>query len=176
MNRRALAIGAAALLALAGMAGFAGAADNAGAKPGAKAPAADASTLARGRYLVQVGSCNDCHTDGFAESGGKLPEKDWLLGGKEVGFKGPWGTTYAPNLRLSLSRMTEVQWVRFARELKTRPPMPWYSVNTLGEADARALYRYVRSLGPVGQPAPDYVPPDKEPPSPYLLWPGTPKK
>ena len=54
-------------------------------------PAKDAN--ARGRYLVQIGGCNDCHTPGYAMSGGKVPEKQWLTG-DAVGWNGPWGTTY----------------------------------------------------------------------------------
>ena len=60
---------------------------------------AAASDVERGRYLVQVGGCNDCHTVGYLESGGTVPEPQWLTGGR-VGYKGPWGITYAPNLLL----------------------------------------------------------------------------
>ena len=34
--------------------------------------------LARGKYLIVIGACNDCHTPGYAMSNGKVPEKDWL--------------------------------------------------------------------------------------------------
>lgn len=83
---------AVALLALVSVPPFAGAAEQAAAKTGAKAPATSPSVLARGKYLLYLGSCNDCHTDGFAASDGKLPEKEWLLGGP-LGFNGPWGTS-----------------------------------------------------------------------------------
>jgi mono/diheme cytochrome c family protein len=166
---------AVALLALVSVPPFAGAAEQAAAKTGAKAPATSPSVLARGKYLLYLGSCNDCHTDGFAASDGKLPEKEWLLGGP-LGFNGPWGTTYAPNLRLTLSTLTESQWVKVAKELKTRPPMPWFNLNHWTEPDLRAFYQYVRSLGPVGKPAPEYLPPDKAPPPPFLLWPAPPKR
>ncbi len=42
-----------------------------------------------GRYIFTIGGCNDCHTVGWAESGGKLPEKEWGLG-NPVGYRGPW--------------------------------------------------------------------------------------
>ncbi|SRR6266498_686276 len=32
----------------------------------------------RGRYVVAISGCNDCHTPGFLLNGGKTPEKDWL--------------------------------------------------------------------------------------------------
>ena len=41
----------------------------------AAAPAkADDKSVARGRYIAQIGGCNDCHTAGYAPSGGKVPE------------------------------------------------------------------------------------------------------
>ena len=132
--------------------------------------------IARGRYLLTVGSCNDCHTAGFAPSDGKVPESQWLLGDSVLGFRGPWGTTYAPNLRLTVSRMTEDQWVLFAKNLKTRPPMPWFNLNQWSEGDARAFYRYVRQLGPVGKPVRAALPPEKAPPPPYIQWPQPPAK
>ena len=52
----------------------------------------------RGRYLVVLGGCNDCHTPGYAASGGATPEAQWLLG-DALGYLGPWGTTYPSNLR-----------------------------------------------------------------------------
>ena len=147
------------------------------AKGAADAAKATPAQINRGRYLLVVGNCNDCHTAGFAPSEGKVPEKDWLLGEGKLGLRGPWGTTYATNLRLSLSKMTEEQWVKYARTLKTRPPMPWFNVNQWTPTDLRAFYQYVRQLGPVGTAVPDALPPGKEPPPPYIQWPaGPPKK
>ena len=130
--------------------------------------------VSRGRYLLTVGNCNDCHTAGFAPGEGKVPEKDWLLGDGKLGLVGPWGTTYATNLRLSLSKMTEDQWVKYATTLKTRPPMPWFNLNQWTDPDLRAFYQYVRQLGPVGEPVSAYVPPGKTPPAPHIQWPAPP--
>ena len=41
----------------------------------AAAPTANA-TIERGRYVVEIGGCNDCHTAGYAEAGGKAAEAD----------------------------------------------------------------------------------------------------
>lgn len=130
--------------------------------------------IGRGRYVVEIGGCNDCHTPGYAASGGKVAEKDWLVG-DALGWRGPWGTTYPVNLRLYMKKMTEVQWVQRARSLQTRPPMPWFALNLMTDADLRAVYRYVRHLGPSGKEAPAYVPPDKEPAPPYVQFPAPPK-
>ena len=110
-----------------------------------------------------IGGCNDCHTAGYAPSGGKVPESQWLLG-DALGWHGPWGTTYATNLRLYMQDLTEEQWVKKAKALNARPPMPWFNVRAMTSGDLRAMYRYIRSLGPVGKPAPAYLPPDKTPP------------
>ena len=39
----------------------------------------------RGRYLIQVGGCNDCHTPAYPEKGGKVPEAQWLTGDASAG-------------------------------------------------------------------------------------------
>jgi len=128
----------------------------------------------RGRYLIKIGGCNDCHTAGYAPSGGKVPEEQWLTG-DILGFNGPWGTTYPTNLRLYFQGMTEAEWVKKGRTLSTRPPMPWFNVQAMSSSDLRAMYRYVRSLGPAGKPAPAYLPPDKTAPEPTVKFPAPPK-
>jgi mono/diheme cytochrome c family protein len=137
--------------------------------------ATDMASVERGRYLVQIAGCNDCHTPGYLLSAGKVDEKQWLTG-DSFGWRGPWGTTYAPNLRLRLQDFTEDEWLSYAKHLKKRPPMPWYTVNIMKDQDLKDIYHYVRYMGPAGKPAPDYVPPDKEPPPPYALFPSPPKK
>jgi len=136
----------------------------------------DAKQIERGRYMLTVGSCNDCHTAGFAPSDGKVPEKEWLLGDSGLGFAGPWGTTYATNLRLRLSQMNETQWVAFAKGLKTRPPMPWFNLNQWSDADLRAFYQYVRQLGPTGKPVRAALAPGAKPETATIVWPAPPKQ
>jgi mono/diheme cytochrome c family protein len=136
-----------------------------------RATAAPNATIERGRYVVEIGGCNDCHTKGYAEAGGKAAEADRLKG-DTLGYRGPWGTTYPTNLRLSIGKMTEDDWVKRAKTLETKPPMPWFNIRAMTEADQRALYQYVKSLGQSGTAAPAALPPDKAPPQPYIQWPG----
>lgn len=131
------------------------------------APTPDAALLARGKYLVVIAGCNDCHTSGFAESGGATPEADWLQG-SALGYHGPWGTTYATNLRLKAAEMDEAGWLTYTGQLRTRPLMPDFILRQMHEEDRRAIYRYLRSLGPAGEPAPAYLPPGQTPPLPYF--------
>src|SRR5262245_19212218 len=86
----------------------------------AQQPSVDAKTLERGRYITIITGCNDCHTPGYAETGGATPAEQWLTGGG-LGFRGPWGTTYPTNLRLYFDNLTEDQWVQKAKTLRSRP-------------------------------------------------------
>jgi len=136
----------------------------------AAAPAANA-TIERGRYVVEIGGCNDCHTSGYATNDGKAPETERLKG-DVLGFRGGWGTTYPTNLRLSIGKMTEDAWLKYAKALKTRPPMPWFNVRAMTDADLRALYQYVKSLpGAAGTAAPAFLTPDKAPKPPFVQYP-----
>lgn len=134
----------------------------------------DMQKVERGRYLSMTSGCNDCHTPGYMFKEGNVPEENWLTG-ESFGWRGPWGTTYATNLRLSINKMTEEQWVQYAKTLKSRPPMPWFNLNKMTEEDLKSIYRFIRYLGPAGAPAPAYVPPDQEPTTPFALFPSPPE-
>ncbi|MDD3761669.1 MAG: cytochrome c [Nevskiales bacterium] len=133
------------------------------------APAA-ASThddaVARGRYLVGISGCNDCHTPGYAEQAGAVPESDRLTG-SSVGFQGPWGTSYPTNLRLSTAASTPDAWLQHARS-PMRPPMPWFALRDMSDDDLLAIYAYIRSLGTQGAPAPAAAAPGQAVTTPYI--------
>lgn len=147
------------LLLLAGVSGLAHSAQNAD------------PDIARGRYMVVTGHCNNCHTPGYAEKQGNMPENEWLTG-NTIGYRGPWGTTYPTNLRLFVQNLTEDQWAIYGKNAKSRPPMPWWSLHETTEQDLRAMYKFMKSLGPAGKPAPSFLPPDQEPPAPFITWPA----
>ncbi|WP_207389133.1 c-type cytochrome [Marinobacter halodurans] len=130
-----------------------------------------AELIRHGRYLTQIAGCNDCHTPGYAMSGGNVPDSAWLTG-DSLGWRGPWGTTYPSNLRLTMQSLTEEQWLTLARTTQFRPPMPWFSLRDMSDQDLRAIYQFIRHQGPAGQPAPAYVPPDQEPRGPYVQFPA----
>jgi mono/diheme cytochrome c family protein len=174
---------AAALVALAAISSFAAGPAQAdaptAAQPGhgaKKAPQrpSDKDPVALGRYLVQTTGCNDCHTAGYAMSAGNTPEAQWLTG-DSLGWRGPWGTSYPSNLRLSLARFNEGQWLHYARNLQARPPMPWFGLREMSDTDLLAIYRYVRAAGPAGEPAPAALPPGQMPVGPAIQFPGPPQ-
>src|SRR5438132_8966239 len=127
-----------ALLILAGMTGLALAPWNANSQ--------EREQIERGRYMVLTGHCNNCHTAGYAQREGNVPEKDWLQGSGAQGWRGPWGTTYASNLRINVNAMGEGDWVAYVKNLKTRPPMPWWSIRETSDEDLRAMHAYIKQL------------------------------
>ncbi|HTO47407.1 MAG TPA: c-type cytochrome [Burkholderiales bacterium] len=132
-------------------------------------PAREDSLADHGRYLVKIAGCNDCHTPGYMANAGKVDEKIWLTGDR-LGWSGPWGTTYAVNLRLYMKSLTEAQWLNTARNMKARPPMPWFALEAMSDRDLRAIYEYVKTLGPAGEPAPAYLPPGEAPKGPFVRF------
>ena len=134
----------------------------------ADGPQRDAVAL--GRHLVRIAGCNDCHSPGYMQNAGNTPESTWLTGDR-LGWQGPWGTTYAINLRLFFAGMSEAQWLKHARTMQPRPPMPWFNVRAMTDAELRGIYRYIRAAGPAGEPAPAYVPPGQPVEGPVARFP-----
>jgi len=169
MNQIAIALPLIALAACQPNVGESAAATPSAAVPRATAPAlpSDADLLAQGEYLVKIAGCNDCHTPGYMQAAGEVPKDQWLVG-NTLGFHGPWGTTFAVNLRMKAAEMDEAGWIKYTGELHTRPMMPDFAVRAMRESDRVAIYRFIRSLGPVGEPAPAYLPPGQAPTAPYF--------
>lgn len=65
-------------------------------------------------------------------------------------------------------------WKAFAKNLKTRPPMPYWAINAMTDNDLEALWTYVHSLGPAGEPAPAALPPGVAPKGPAVMFPAPP--
>ena len=133
--------------------------------------AAENPTLARGRYGLVTGQCNNCHTANYALQKGRLPEAEWLKGGR-IGNVGSWGTTYATNLRIKVAALSEEQWVAYIQKLKAKPPMPWWGLRETDVQDLRAMYQFIKALGAPGEPAPGALPPGTKPAPPYTEWPA----
>ena len=134
------------------------------------AESSESPHISRGRYLVKIAGCNDCHTPGYTQSAGAIPEAQWLIGDK-TGWQGPWGTTYPINLRQFMQGMTKAQWLEIARQ-PTRPPMPWFALRDMSDEDLAALYDFIRSLGAAGPAAPAYVAPGQAVSTPVILMPS----
>jgi mono/diheme cytochrome c family protein len=153
-----LLFAAAAALVLATMASVAGAASK--------------RVIERGKYLVTLGGCLDCHTPGYFF--GK-PDMARYLGGSDVGFEIPGlGVFVAPNLTpdadTGLGKWTEEEIVTAlqtgkrpdGRELA--PIMPWRAFANLTKSDARAIAVYLKNLKPVSHKVPGPFGPDEKVP------------
>jgi mono/diheme cytochrome c family protein len=138
----------------------------------AQAPHVTAATPEQaGAYLLIVGSCHDCHTPNWVESGGKT-SKDSLMTGRALGFKGTWGVDYSKNLRTIVQREDADKWVH---TLKTADdgdgalPMPWHNMALMSDEDLRAMWKYIYSLGPAqGERIPRGVKAGKTPTGEYI--------
>ncbi len=137
---------------------------------GVAAPHASANVdplVERGRYLVAFGSCNDCHTSGWRNSDGTIPVSRWMTG-TNLGYRGPWGTSYPANVRLEFQTISENDWLFMVNSRGGHWPMVWHDLRFLKVDDQRAIYRFIKHLGPRGSQTPADVSPDIEPKTPYI--------
>ncbi len=125
-------------------------------------------SVERGKQISIVGGCHDCHTAKYLESNGQI-DPALALKGTDLGWQGPWGTTYALNLRITVADMSENEFVKFAQELVTRPPMPYFNIHAIDESDVRSLYQYIKSLGDPGDQAPEAIGPGETVETPFII-------
>lgn len=125
------------------------------------------SPVEAGRYLVMVAGCNDCHTPGWLFAPGKIPESEWLTG-VSIGWNGPWGTSYARNLRRSVAKYTAAQWIQLIKSGTLLPPMPADNLKGMSDEDFQSIYAYIKSLGLKGEEPPANLPPGAKPVTPYI--------
>ena len=114
-------------------------------------------SVEKGRFLIKKLGCNDCHTGGYLQSKGNIPENKWLTG-DTIGWRGPLGTSYGLNLRLLFDNLKEEEWVEMAKTLTSKPPMPHTIINAMNNEDLKAVYWFIRYLGPNGKPVPAFEP------------------
>ena len=93
-----------------------------------------------------------------------------LVNGDLTAWLGPWGVSYTANLTpdkaTGLGGWTAEQFIKTVRTGKhlgvgrpLSPPMPWYNLASLSDADLKAIFAYLRSLKPISNPVPPPVPP-----------------
>jgi mono/diheme cytochrome c family protein len=107
--------------------------------------------VARGAYLARAGNCMLCHT----ERGGAS-----YAGGRPLAT--PFGTVYASNITpdaaTGIGTWSAAHFRRALHEGRSRdgrllyPVFPYTHMTRVSEADADALFDYLRSLPPVARP------------------------
>lgn len=123
---------------------------------------AEDAQVQRGRYLVTLGSCSDCHTPGYFLG---RADTSRFLGGSDVGLGVPGlgvflGRNLTPDNETGLGSWTQDEIVTAittgmrpdGRLLS--PAMPWRALAQLTKADAFAIAAYLKSLPPVSHAVP----------------------
>ena len=88
-------------------------------------------------------------------------------------YSGPWGVSYAfnltPEMNTGLGIWTEemfVKTIRTGRHMGVsrpiNPPMPWPAYRNATDEDLKAVYAFLRTIKPIVNHVPDYLPPDED--------------
>lgn len=147
------------------------------------ASAADgADPVARGKYLVEIMTCHECHTPGILI--GKRREPD--LSGSEVGYSIPglgvyYGANLTPDVETGIGSWSEDDIVKALRTGE-RPDgrilsavMPVNAFKHLTDDDAYAIAKYLKSLPPARNKVPGPFGPSETPTSFYYAFTVPPK-
>jgi mono/diheme cytochrome c family protein len=136
-----------------------------------------AGRIARGKYLVTISACHDCHSP-KADARMNLDESRLLSGRPATSappvqntseirasldltaWAGPWGNSYAANLTPDPEtglggRYTEELFIRTIRTGRKpegeqlAPPMPWMVYRHMTDEDLKSIFAYLQTLKPV---------------------------
>jgi mono/diheme cytochrome c family protein len=130
---------------------------------------ADDAQIARGKYLVTISGCSDCHTPGALLGS---PDMKRYLGGSDVGFAIPGagvfvGENLTPDKETGLGSWTDAQIIAAIRTGKTpegrqlSPVMPYPALSHLPDADAEAIVAFLKSLPAVSNKVKNFGPTEK---------------
>lgn len=138
------------------------------------------SQVERGKYLVGITGCHDCHSPKMP--GTMKPVPDLILSGRPqttkvpsgapgevhasedfTAFTGAWGSTVASNLTPDLGtglgmRYTEAKFIQAMRTGKKpegiaiMPPMPVDVYVNMKDDDLKAIYAYLKTIKPIRNP------------------------
>jgi cytochrome c553 len=142
----------------------------------AQAPAPSESMVERGRYLVGITGCHDCHSPKIA---GMKPDPERLLSGRPsttklpskaegevhasedlTAWTGGWGQSVASNLTPDPAtglgmRYNEAKFIQTMRTgkkpegVQLLPPMPTDVYQNMKDEDLKAIYAYLRTIKPI---------------------------
>jgi mono/diheme cytochrome c family protein len=115
---------------------------------------ADDAAVSRGKYLVTITGCSDCHTPGALIG---QPDMARYLGGSDTGFVIPgagiyYGENLTPDKDTGLGGWSSEQIVAALRTGKTpegrtlSPVMPYPAFANMPDADAQAIAAFLKSL------------------------------
>jgi mono/diheme cytochrome c family protein len=107
----------------------------------------------RGKYLVTLAGCRDCHTPQDAH-GQPLPGMDF--GGGFI-LDGPWGRVASANITPDPSGISYYDEAMFMQAIRTglvgarklNQIMPWHMYRGMTDEDIVAMFAYLKTLNPV---------------------------
>ncbi len=110
------------------------------------------NTLERGKYLVTIAACSDCHTP--QSKGEAIPGLEFAGG---FILEGPWGRVASPNITPDPSGISYYDEALFVQTLRTgyvkarelNQIMGWWHYRNLTDDDLKAMFAYLRTLKPV---------------------------
>ena len=84
-------------------------------------------------------------------------------------WTGPWGTSFAANLTPDATGLGPWKLRDFVRSMRggkhlgggrdILPPMPWFNMAALTDAELKALFAYLKSVKPISNRVPEPIPP-----------------
>lgn len=98
---------------------------------------------------------------------------NWVLFTQDItAAVGPWGASFAANLtpdnETGIGSWNEQMFINALRTGKhlgagrpIMPPMPWELFGQHSDEDLKAIFAYLKSLKPIRNKVPDYLPPDR---------------
>jgi len=134
------------------------------------------SSVERGRYLVGITGCHDCHSPNMV---GMKPDPERMLSGRPLttrvpskaegevhasedltAWTGGWGQSVASNLTPDPAtglgtRYTEAKFIQTMRTgkkpegIQLLPPMPTDVYQNMKDEDLKAIYAYLRTIKPI---------------------------
>jgi len=131
----------------------------------------DDKQAARGKYLVQLAGCTDCHTPGYFFG---RPDMARYLGGSDIGTEVPGlgvfvGRNLTPDKDTGLGNWTKDE-IATAIQTGVRPDgrilapiMPWRAYAALTKSDVAAIVEFLTSVPPVSNKVPGPFGPDENP-------------
>jgi hypothetical protein len=140
-----------------------------------------ADSIELGRRMTMVGACNDCHTPGTFYGSADTTRR---LSGSELGWTGPWGTSYprniTPDVETGIGSWSAHDIVVAIREghrpdgSPLLPPMPWPMYASFNDLEAYSIAVYLKSIPAVKHEVPKVDPPGKPASRPAFLVPAPP--
>jgi Cytochrome c len=127
-------------------------------------PAPDISdSVKRGRFLVNLVGCADCHTPVDKQH---RPIQGMEFAGGQV-LSAPWGTVASANITPDPSGISYYDEATFIKAMRTgvvgarqlSKTMPWSVVGTMTDEDLAGMFAYLKTLKPISHRVDNTLPP-----------------